>query len=301
MEILASPGSVAGTESAIAIVWPGKEYQLDWRIRNTGSCIWDSAYSVQTESDAQEMVIPGIESFVLKEKLTPGESLVVQYTVVAPLAPGDYPIELQLIDGYNQQVGPGLSALIRVPADSQNQPLPTLTANPNVQFLVSKTEVAPGERVTLSWVVQQAKAVYFNASGQAWQTDPVPLKGAKVFYPTMDTAYNLRVVNTNGVAESYKIEVEVIPPMGLPNIKLFEISPKGKTHLGICVDLSWTVRGGLLTEINIFQNDNLILSNADRVGEYTDCPTDLGPYVYELQASGPAGVVCKSRTIYIIP
>jgi hypothetical protein len=301
MEILTSPGTVSGSEPDIAIVWPGDEYELNWRIRNTGKCSWDSAYSIQPKSDPKTMAISGIESMALKDKLTAGEALVVQYIVVAPLAPGDYPITLQLLDGYNKQVGPDLSVLIRVPADSQNQPLPTLTANPNVQFRTSRTEVAPGERVVLEWEVKQAKEVYFYPSGHAWQTNPVPLKGAKVFYPIIDTAYNLRVVNSINIAESYKIEVEVTPPMGLPDIKLLEISPKGKIHQGICVDISWTVRGGLLTEISLYQNDNLLLSNADRVGEYTDCPTDLGSYVYELHASGPAGLVCKSRTIYIIP
>ena len=87
-----------------------------------------------------------------------------------------------------------------------------MTRNPNVHFEVSSTQVAPHERVAVSWEVEQANKVYFYTTGQNWVPNQVALKGVRIYYPTIDTAYNLRVVNSNNTVESYKIEVIVDPP-----------------------------------------------------------------------------------------
>ena len=52
--------------------------------------------------------------------------------------------------------------------------------------------------------LSQANKVYFYATGQAWASNQVPLKGVRVYFPSHDTAYNLRVVNLDNTVESYK-------------------------------------------------------------------------------------------------
>lgn len=301
MEILASFGSISGDESGVLVAWPGKQYNLSWRILNSGTCIWDSAYSLERESNDQNAVIGGNAPVMLKERISPGNSVVVQFNIVAPLSPGDYPVRWMLLNGFHRTVGQALLAVIRIPADSQNRPLSTLTKNPNVQFEASSTKVAPYDRVILSWDVKKAKAVYFYPAGQAWISNQAPLKGVRIFYPTKDTAFNLRVVNINYVAESYKIEVIVEPPFGLPDIVDFELVPKGKVIIGDCVDITWRVRGGMATDVSLFANDIPLVTSVDRIGEYTDCPVQVGLQIYTLIASGPAGSVCKTKTINVLP
>jgi len=301
MKILATFGSVPVDQSNTFVAWPGEDYFLGWRIRNTGACFWDSAYSLEAVNSIQNQRLAATTPVVLKNRVAPGNSIEVQFNVSAPLSPGDYPVSWVLLNGYREPVGQELRATIHVPGDSNDKPLPTITPNPNVQFEASSTQVAPYEKLVLSWEVKQAKVVYFYSTGHAWMSNQVPLKGVRVFYPTMSADYNLRVVNENNTVESYKIEVEIEPPLGLPDIFSFEIAPKGNVPLGICVDISWAVRGGLTTRVSLSVNENPLVADADRVGDYSDCPTSTGLKIYTLIANGPAGSVSESKIIHVVP
>ena len=160
---------------------------------------------------------------------------------------------------------------------------------------------APYEKVVLSWDVKQAHEVYFYTTGQAWASKRVPLKGVRIFYPANDTAFNLRVVNINKIAESHKIELDIEPPLGLPDIVFFELAPQGRLVYGSCVEIAWKVRGGIATVVNLLLNDTLLVTAANRVAEYSDCPTQVGINVYTLVASGSAGTVRKSKAINVQP
>jgi len=302
MKILATFGSSGAEPAGILVAWPGEMVDLGWRIQNSGTCTWDSAYSFEQlnagklSTDITQSVT---ESSI--DRVSPGKSIAVRFTISAPLSPGDYPISWVLFNGYRNPVGARLMATIHVPGDSLNQPLPTMTKNPNVQFEASSTQVAPYDRVALAWEVKQANKVYFYPTGQNWPPNQVPLKGERVYYPTIDTAYNLRVVNLDNTVESYKIEVIVEPPLGLPEIVHFELDPKGHVVLGSCVDISWRVRGGWLTEVSLYANDILLLSGADRTAEFSDCTLGVGLTVYTLVASGPGGTASKCKTIDVQP
>jgi hypothetical protein len=302
MKILATFGGAEGERPAILIAWPGVVIDLSWRIQNSGMCIWDSAYSFEQVSYRQvaAYVIDDVKE-TLSDHVAPGKSIIAQFKASVPLAPGDYLVSWVLINGYRKTVGQPLKMVLRVPGDSSNQPLPTMTRNPNVQFEASSTQVAPHDRVALTWEVKQANKVYFYMTGQAWESNQVSLKGERIYFPTMNTAYNLRIVNIDNTVESYKIEVIVEPPLGLPKIDLFELDPKTRLILGSCVDISWKVRGGLATEVSLFANNVLLISNADRIAVYSDCPTQAGLIVYTLDASGPGGTATKSKPIAVTP
>jgi hypothetical protein len=301
MKILATYGSVPVDGFVLLNIWPGQEVDLGWRIQNTGTCVWDSAYGLEQVNKDQNEIISASTPEKLNERITPGNSVTVQFKIAAPLSPGDYVNSWKLLNGYRNTVGPLLSVIIHVPGDSSNRPLPTKTIKPNVQFEASSTQVVPYSRVVLSWEVIQAKKVYFFTTGQSWVPNQVALRGNRIYYPSKDMAYNLRVVNLNNTVESFKIEVEVEPPSGLPDIVLLDLTPKGKLVFGGCVDIIWKVRGGTATGVSLFANDTLLLADGGRVGEYTDCPTQVGSMVYTLVASGPAGTVIKSKTIDVQP
>ncbi len=301
MQILATYGSVPVDGFVFLNIWPGQEVDLGWRIQNAGTCVWDSAYGLEQVNKNQKEIIADSTVEELIERIIPGNSTTVQFKISAPLSPGDYEISWRLVNGYRNTVGPLLSAIIRVPGDRSNRPLPTKTNNINVQFEASSTQVVPYSQVVLSWEVIQAKNVYFYTTGQSWVPNQVALRGNRIYFPNKNIAYNLRVVNMNNTVESFKIEVEVEPPLGLPEIVLFDLTPKGKQVYGGCVDIVWKVRGGTATGVSLSANDTLLVTTAGREGEYTDCPTQVGLLVYTLVASGPAGTVSKSKTIYVQP
>ncbi len=143
MIILATFGSVEVDQGGILVAWPGTKADLSWRIQNSGSCIWDSVYRIEqmnTGGFATKLTEPGKE--VLNDRVTPGQSITVQFEVTVPLVPADYLYSWTLINGYGNAVGEPLKVIIRVPGDAANRPLPTMTRNPNVQFEVSSTQVA---------------------------------------------------------------------------------------------------------------------------------------------------------------
>ena len=103
--------------------------------------------------------------------------------------------------------------------------------------------------------------MYFYITGQAWASNQVPLKGVRIYFPTNDTAYNLRVVNADNTVESYKIEVMVEPPLGLAGYRHLRAAPTRASE-------SWRLRRyqlegtrGLATSVNLFVNDTLLLSD----------------------------------------
>ena len=83
MKVLATFGNVGADLAGIMIAWPGEGAGLGWRIQNSGTCIWDSAYSFeqvdsgQFAADITDSVKEG-----LKERVAPGKSIAVQFKVI---------------------------------------------------------------------------------------------------------------------------------------------------------------------------------------------------------------------------
>lgn len=299
LEVIASFGTAPDGAMPVAVIWPGEDFKLDWRIRNSGDCIWDSAYALEQVNAENWAASSGNQSLPFTRQVAPGESANIHFDLQAPLIPGEYLLSWHILNGYREPVGQAFSALIRVPGDEHSAPLPTMTASPNVKFEISSTQVAPHGKVALTWDIKQANAVYFYPAGQVWQSNRVPLTGVRIYYPTVSTQYNLRVVNKDLTVESYKREVEVSPALGMPEIVLFELLPDRRAPLGRCIEITWSVRGGLATSISLLADEATLLTDEYRQGAYTDCPTEAGLRVYTLVASGPSGTVQKTRSIVI--
>jgi hypothetical protein len=66
---------------------PGDPFTKTWRIKNTGSCTWDSSYKVEFDYGAQ-MGAPA--SVSVPEKVNPGEDVDITVELEAPTDPGTY-------------------------------------------------------------------------------------------------------------------------------------------------------------------------------------------------------------------
>jgi heat shock protein HslJ len=89
-------------------------------------------------------------------------------------------------------------------------PTPAPTPAPDVSFGASRTTINAGESATLSWSVENVKAVYMFPVGASPFDYPVTGQGSRDVQPGITTSYELRVVNPDDSTSSQRIEITVI-------------------------------------------------------------------------------------------
>jgi hypothetical protein len=92
-----------GTEMA-----PGTEFVKTWRLKNNGSCTWNSSYDLVFH-DRNAMGGPAVIQ-LSDESVRPGETIDVSVTLKAPNAPGDYEGDWILRNDENVIFGIGAKA-----------------------------------------------------------------------------------------------------------------------------------------------------------------------------------------------
>ena len=147
---------------------PGQKFYKVWRIKNIGTCSWDSSYHLVF---VQGNPMGGVPQAV-KNTVKPGETYDMGIDLTAPTTPGKYGSEWQMVDGRNFPFGTRLWVKITVPGPPAPTatavpptatPLPP-TAQPTAQpsstpyppptissFTADPTMVDQGGLVTLSW------------------------------------------------------------------------------------------------------------------------------------------------------
>ena len=88
------------------IIPAGEVYTKTWRLRNIGSCTWDSDYSlVRVSGDAQVMT----STVPISATVAPADDVDLSVSLIAPLDPGIYREEWKLrnADGILFGIGPG--------------------------------------------------------------------------------------------------------------------------------------------------------------------------------------------------
>jgi len=115
------------------------------------------------------------------------------------------------------------------------------------------------------------------------------------------STYNvtLTVIDQDGESNSAGQQVQVVqpgqptptatpvPPQA-PVINNFTVSPQ-EIALGDCVDLSWDFTGQDLALVQIFRNEDVILTDPPNTGSDQDCPPGAGQVVYRLVVDSEFG------------
>jgi len=89
-------------------------------------------------------------------------------------------------------------------------PTPTPTPPPNATFSANRTTINAGEKATLSWGVENVKAVYMFPVGGSPFDYPVSGEGSRDVQPGITTSYELRVTNLDDSTSLQRIEIAVI-------------------------------------------------------------------------------------------
>jgi hypothetical protein len=87
---------------------PGTQFIKTWRLRNNGSCAWNSGYSLIFH-DKNALGGPAVVQLTTKT-VEPGQTIDISVTLKAPNAPGDYESDWMLRNGSSVVFGIGAKA-----------------------------------------------------------------------------------------------------------------------------------------------------------------------------------------------
>jgi len=281
------------------VLQPGQSFQKGWRVRNTGTCTWDSSYSlayVQGNVPAAQM---GGQPVPVQGQVAPGATYDFYANLVAPLTPGTYQGIWQMRNKNFSAFGERIWVGIRVPAGPAPTAVPTQTPSPGINFTVDRTSITQGECVTFHWDVNNVKEVYFYSQGQNWQDHGVAGQGSRQECPSQTITYYLRVVKLDDSVEMREIAIAVQPAANAPNIVRFTIEPAGQIGVGQCVTLRWDVQGDV-SPVKLLRNNTPLWDGAPFRGNYQDCPPGAGDMTYVIEASGPGGTSRATQHIKVV-
>lgn len=277
---------------------PGQPFSKGWRVRNTGTCLWDATYNLAYVGGNTPAAQMGGQPRPVQGIVQPGQTYDFYVDLFAPPVPGTYQGFWSMRNTAGKQFGDRVWVGIRVPAPATVTPQPTQTPSTDITFTADKTTVRQGECVAFNWNVRNARAVYFYAQGQRWEYNGVPPQGNRTVCPASTTTYYLRVVKADNTVETRQITVNVIPAPDAPLIEQFATNPQQIT-LGQCVSLQWVVSGEV-SRIRILANGGVLWDGAPLRGSLQNCPEASGTVNYTLEAGGAGGSSLAQQYVNVV-
>jgi predicted RecA/RadA family phage recombinase len=182
---------------------PGARIDKIWRVRNSGSCPWQSGYTWMFVSGDQM----GSAASQAVPATAAGGNVDIGVTMYAPAAPGTYTGYWRMKSSDGQVFGQTSSVRIVVSSPATATPTATPTSPPlpgaEISLTVDRDHINAGE---CTWV--KARVEYVRA---AW-LDGEPLIGGykeKQVCPCNDTTYTLHVELTDGSTTDRTVTVHV--------------------------------------------------------------------------------------------
>ncbi|MFB0538202.1 MAG: NBR1-Ig-like domain-containing protein, partial [Anaerolineae bacterium] len=174
-----------------------------WRIRNSGSCPWESGYTWVFVSGDQMGAAPS----QAVPATAAGANVDIGGTMYAPAAPGTYTGYWRMKSSDGQIFGQTFSVKIVVPSPATSTPTATPTSPPppgaKISLTVDRDHINAGECTKVKASVEHVRA--------AW-LDGEPVIGGykeKQVCPCNDTTYNLHVELTDGSTTDRTVTVHV--------------------------------------------------------------------------------------------
>lgn len=84
------------------VMSPGEHFRKVWRLKNTGTCIWDRSYRVVSSGNFH---MGGQQSAYMEKKTEPGETADITMNLTAPVIYGSFESEYMLEDGAGNRFG----------------------------------------------------------------------------------------------------------------------------------------------------------------------------------------------------
>jgi ABC-type amino acid transport substrate-binding protein len=275
--------------TAPPVMQPGQAFTKGWRMRNSGTCIWDQTYTFAYAGGNSPMSNMGASAVRVNGTVPPGATYDFKVPMIAPSVPGVYQGFWNMRDWQGSAFGDRVWVGIQVAGPPTPVPQPSPTPAPGVAFWADSYQLQGGQCTGIHWDVQNVQAVYFYQQGQSWENNGVTGKEDRTVCPTQSTTYYLRVEYTNGAVETRELRIQVAAaPPSAPVISSFTLYPPGNVPFGTCMDLSWDIQGSV-SRVSLFYNNGVIWDYAPVRGSMNHCPPQPGIAGYNLQASGAGG------------
>ena len=283
--------------AAPPLMAPGQSFSKGWRIRNTGTCTWNSSYRLVYVQGNTPQAQMGGQPTPIQGQVLPNQTYDMYVNLVAPLTPGVYQGIWQMVNGQNVAFGQRVSVGIQVLAPVT--PTPGAAAPVIYRFLVDTNRIYVGECVNLQWQVQGSVNLIrlLRNNGELW--NGAPLSGSFRDCPpgAGQMTYTLEASGPGGTTRAQQV-VSVIQPTATvppatpttispPVINQFSVTP-AQIQAGACVTISWSTGGGT-SRVRLLRNGAAVLDNAPFNGNESDCPNQAGTVFYRLEAYNAAG------------
>jgi len=277
---------------------PGQPFQKGWRVRNSGTCTWDSTYALVPAGGNVPAARMGGVPVLVQGIVQPGQTYDFWADLVAPLAPGIYQ-EFWTMRNTSTGIlfGARVWVMVEVVSNPTPTPVPTQTPSPYIVFFADPTQITQGNGSTLNWSTENVREVYLYPQGQSWQGNGVAGSGQRTVYPAQTTTYELRVVKTNGTVEIRNATVFVTPVANAPTISRFTAEPN-QINQGDCVLLTWRSAGA--NDTVLYRDNVVIWPGAPTNGSVQDCPPNTGQVIYSLEARGSGGTTWAQDNVNVV-
>ena len=180
---------------------PGTAFNKTWRLRNTGTCTWNTRYQLAFVGGSQ-MSAPSAVN--MPHDVVPGSTVDITVPMVAPQANGRYRSNWQMRNpDCGNLFGPIVYALIVVRSEAGGN-LPAIT-----RFDVVPNTINQGQQATLYWTYQDGRSARIYPNNVA-----VGSTGSLNVTPNATTTYRLVVTNDAGSVE--RTTTLVVQPGSIP-------------------------------------------------------------------------------------
>jgi ABC-type amino acid transport substrate-binding protein len=127
---------------------PSTSFQKGWRIKNTGSCTWDSRYYLAFTGGTQM----GGQPTAIQSTVSPGATYDIYVNLMSPSSPGQYYGEWTLFNNLNYGFGEKLFVQIEVPGATSAPPttVPPTATPPAPTMTQAPTAVPPTETLQIA-------------------------------------------------------------------------------------------------------------------------------------------------------
>ena len=283
--------------TAPPVLNPGQPFTKGWRMRNSGTCSWTTAYALAYVSGNTPAAQMGGQPIPVTREVRPGETFDFQVNLIAPIAPGTYQGFWNMRNAQSQRFGETVWVGITVRGAATATPAPTQTPVPSINFTANPTTITAGQSVLFQWSVSNVQAVFFFHEGQDWRNHGVAGVGQSTEFPPRTMDYYLRVVQRDSSVVVRTIRITVNPALNAPIINNFGVTPPQIT-LGQCTRVEWSV-SGQVNRVALLIDNAPVWDGAPISGNYQDCPVAAGTRIYTLQASGPGGTATQQVSVNV--
>ncbi len=293
---IASGNTTDPSVTVPTVLMSGQVFQKEIRVRNNGTCVWDSSYQLAYAGGSEPAAQMNGNAVPVQGTVAPNGEYLFYLNLTAPVNPGLYQGTWELRNGQGANFGERILVSVQVPNAPTPAPTPTPSAQPNIQFSVDRTYIRAGECVNFYWRVENVTAVFFYAQGE--QQAGVGGIDQRSRCPTATTTFELRVIQRDNSQVIRQITVGVDSGF-TPQIRRFDINPNGTINLRQCVTISWEV-AGQVNYVRIRRSGESLWDGAPLMGSFQDCPPEPGSADYLIEAQGNGGTATTHRTLTVL-